>query len=215
MAKPTNAENKKIMCHRMFPSRSSAINDNSDSAQNVVEVDDFYAPSETAEDVNVRLRGYVTSIVPNNTMLPGSRIGDRVRARYVDSDKSANPYDADDFIKTRNGFVNVLGVANEIDDPGDEGAIPVTASGTVNLVTEAAETRTLAAPSFPGQELVIGFQTDGGDCVLTVATGVNQTGNDTATFADAGDILRLVAIRVGEDLRWRVAANDGVALATA
>jgi predicted RecA/RadA family phage recombinase len=103
---------------------------------------------------------------------------------------------------------------NEIADPGDAGAIPVTASGRVPLVTGGAETRTLAAPSFAGQMLQLEFKTDAGNCVITCATGVNQTGNNTITGADAGDHLLLSAIEVGANLRWRVVANDGWALST-
>lgn len=104
---------------------------------------------------------------------------------------------------------------NIVADPGNvTKAIPVTASGRVALVTAGAETRTLAAPTFAGQELLLAFKTDGGDCVVTCATGLNQTGNNTATFNDAGDILRMVAIEVGANLRWRITANDTVALAT-
>lgn len=100
-------------------------------------------------------------------------------------------------------------------DPGNGGAIPVSEPGVCNLVTAAAETRTLAAPSFEGQELQINFKTDGGDCVITCATAVNQTGNNTLTLADAGDFLLLRGGRSGANLRWRVVANDGVALSTA
>ena len=103
---------------------------------------------------------------------------------------------------------------NAIADPGDAGAIPVTASGTVAIVTAGAETRTLAAPSFVGQELLLYMKTDGGDAVITCATGVNQTGNNTITMNDAGDTLRLVAIEVGSNKRWRVVVNDGCTLAT-
>lgn len=102
-----------------------------------------------------------------------------------------------------------------LEDPGDEGAIPVTGSGHVVLVTEGAETRTLAAPEFVGQQLMLVLSVDGGDCVVTCATGLNQTGNDTATFGDAGDTLVLVAIDVGGSARWRVMSNDGVSLTTA
>ena len=38
-------------------------------------------------------------------------------------------------------------VAPAITDPGDAGAIPVTGSGQVALVSAGAETRTLAAPA--------------------------------------------------------------------
>lgn len=102
-----------------------------------------------------------------------------------------------------------------ISDPGDTEAIPVTNSGSVSLVTTGAETRTLAAPSFVGQVLSLGFKTDGGDCVVTAAAGINQTGNDTLTFADAGDVITLIAIESGASKVWRVLSNDGVALSTA
>lgn len=101
-----------------------------------------------------------------------------------------------------------------IPDPGDGLAIPVTESGYCPLVTAGAETRTLAAPLFPGQVLTLGFKTDGGNCVVTASAGVNQTGNNTLTFADAGDHLKLEAIESGSSLVWRIVANDGVALTT-
>lgn len=64
-------------------------------------------------------------------------------------------------------------------DPGNAGAIPVTRSGHVPLVTTGAQTRTIAAPTFTGQELLLFLKTDGGDCVVTVPTGINQNGNNT------------------------------------
>ena len=101
-----------------------------------------------------------------------------------------------------------------IADPGNAGAIPVTASGHVDIVTAAAETRTLAAPSFVGQELILSMKTDGGDCVITVATTINQTGNNTITLNDAGDAVLLVAKASGTNKRWSVAYNDGASLST-
>lgn len=106
------------------------------------------------------------------------------------------------------------GLANAIADPGDAGAIAVTRSGTCPLVTAGAETRTLAIPDHAGQMLNLGFKTDAGDCVVTVASGVNQTANNTLTFADAGDQLLLVAVENGAALAWRIVSNDGVALST-
>lgn len=103
---------------------------------------------------------------------------------------------------------------NNIADPGASGAIPVTQSGTVAIVTAGAETRTLAAPTYVGQELVIYMKTDGGNAVLTCTTGLNQTGNNTATYADVGDVMVLRAVEVGSNLRWRIVGNDGVALST-
>lgn len=106
------------------------------------------------------------------------------------------------------------GLGNEIADPGDAGAIPITATGHVNIVTAGAETRTLAAPTQVGQQLLLSMKTDGGDAVVTVATTVNQTGNNTLTFADAGDAILLIAKQNGANVRWFAASNDGVGLST-
>lgn len=105
------------------------------------------------------------------------------------------------------------GLANVVPDPGDGNDIVVTRSGSVSLVTAAAETRGLPIPTFVGQMINIGFKTDVDDCVITVASAVNQTGNNTLTFADAGDHILLVCIDVAA-LVWRVVCNDGVTLTT-
>jgi hypothetical protein len=84
----------------------------------------------------------------------------------------------------------------------------------VDIVTTAAQTRTLAAPTYAGQMLLVSMKTDGGDCVITCATTVNQTGNNTITFNDAGDSVLLVAKTNGANIRWSVVSNDGAALTT-
>jgi predicted RecA/RadA family phage recombinase len=98
---------------------------------------------------------------------------------------------------------------NAIADPGNAGAIPVVASGVCPLVSTAAQTRTLAAPAFAGQELSLGFKTDGGDIVIACATCFNLTGNNRLTFANAGEYVRLQAVEAGANLRWRVVSQDG------
>jgi len=106
-------------------------------------------------------------------------------------------------------------VGNPIADPADAGAIPVgEGSGSVPLVSAGAETRTIADPVYAGQILNLGFHTDGGDCVVTTASPVNQTGNNTLTFADVGDNIVLIGSPDGADIEWRVLANDGVGLTT-
>lgn len=104
-----------------------------------------------------------------------------------------------------------------IADPGDGVAIPVTRSGTCALTTgSSGETRTLAIPTLEGQRLTISLDVDGGgDAVITVASAINQTGNDTITLADAGDFIALEGVQVAGALVWRVAENDGCALSTA
>lgn len=98
-------------------------------------------------------------------------------------------------------------------DPGTGVAIPVTRSATVAIVTAAAETNTLAIPTFLGQKLVLFMDTRvGGDRVITSAQAINQTGNTIMTFGAARDAIVLEAITVGGVLRWLVTGNDGVAL---
>jgi len=100
-----------------------------------------------------------------------------------------------------------------IADPGASGAIPVTEGwGVCSLVTAGSETRTIAIPQRVGQRISFGFKTDGGNCAITAASAVNQTGNTVMTFADAGDHVVLEAIENGAALAWRIVANDGAAL---
>lgn len=100
-----------------------------------------------------------------------------------------------------------------IADPGNAGAIPTTEGwGSCMLTTAGAETRTLAIPQREGQRITLGFDTDGGNCVVTVAAAVNTAGNTVLTFEDAHDHIILGAITVGGALRWSVFSNAGVAL---
>ena len=101
-----------------------------------------------------------------------------------------------------------------IADPGAAGAIPVTRSGSVAITTAEAETRTLAIPALAGITLAISLDVDGGDCVITVAAAINQTGNNTITMGDAGDVIVLTAVQVAGALVWRTVVNDGCALST-
>jgi len=105
-------------------------------------------------------------------------------------------------------------LTNAIADPGNGGAIPVTVSGYCPIVTAGSETRTLAVPTFIGQELLLYIKTDGGTCVITVASAINQTGNNTITMADVRDAIRLIAIESGSNKVWHVVSNDGAALST-
>lgn len=101
-----------------------------------------------------------------------------------------------------------------IADPGNASAIPVTSSGYCAIVTAGSETRTLAAPTFIDQNLTLYIKTDGGTAVVTVASAINQTGNNTITMADVRDYIRLQAIESGASKVWAVVANDGAALST-
>lgn len=101
-----------------------------------------------------------------------------------------------------------------ITDPGDAGAIPVTASGVCAMTSAGAETRTLAIPTFIGQRLVLVADTYVGDIVVTAAAAVNVANNNTLTFGAASEACELVAVTVGGSLVWQVGWNDGVGLTT-
>jgi predicted RecA/RadA family phage recombinase len=125
--------------------------------------------------------------------------------------------DADSTVRVvLNGLVStsVSPITNGIADPGASGAIPVTSSGYVDLVTAGAETRTLAAPSFKGQGLLLSFKTKVGNCVITCASTVNATGNNTITLSAAGQAVKMIAKTSGANILWAVDMNDGAALST-
>lgn len=97
----------------------------------------------------------------------------------------------------------------DIADPGDAGAIPVTRSGVCHVATAGAETRTVADPTRTGLRLTLVFLTDGGNAVITFASPVNVAGNNTLTFADAGELAHLVSVRDGaSSYAWRVVDSD-------
>ena len=111
------------------------------------------------------------------------------------------------------GTVTFNPLTNNIADVASGAAIPVTASGKVELdSTGGACTRTLAVPTFIGQQLLLSMKTDGGDCVVTVADPHIDGTNNTITFNDVGDTVLLVAGISGAGFVWRLAFNVGAAL---
>ena len=110
--------------------------------------------------------------------------------------------------------VNHYGPLNNlIADPGTAAAIPVTASGRVEIVTGATgQTNTLAAPVFGGQQLLLGLKTDGGGNRVITVTGC-EDGN-TITFANAGEAVLLCAVAKGTAFVWRVTADPDEIVST-
>lgn len=94
-------------------------------------------------------------------------------------------------------------------DPGASGTIKVYKDPcVVELVSLAAESRTLANPSQPGVSLEIAFKTDGGDVTLTVTNGYNEVGSTTLVFADVGQIAVFRSYREGSNFRWRLTYSN-------
>ena len=101
-------------------------------------------------------------------------------------------------------------------DPGASGTITVTKNFELyELVSAAAETRTLAAPTRGGIYCIIRMKTDGGDITMTAAATLNVAANNTAVFADVGDQLVLISVSASSGYRWEIVVNTGsVALST-
>jgi len=93
-------------------------------------------------------------------------------------------------------------------DVANGAALPVTVSGYIPIVTAGAETRTLAAPTYIGQELLIYGKTLVGACVITCATTVNEAGNTIITLTNTGESVRLIAVEEGATIRWRCPVAD-------
>lgn len=101
------------------------------------------------------------------------------------------------------GLVTAGTLENGIADPGDAGAIPVTASGHVAIVTAGAETRTLAAPASIGLQLLLYGKTLVGAATITCATTLNETANNTITLTNTGESVMLISVEEGATIRWR------------
>ena len=110
--------------------------------------------------------------------------------------------------RTQHGFIEDRDIG--IVDPGDAGAIPVDqGSNTVRLTSTTAETRTLARPTDPGQEITLFMESYGGDVVTTVAGGLNYAGNNTITFSNQGESITLKGIpNSAASNRWQIVFND-------
>lgn len=95
-------------------------------------------------------------------------------------------------------------------DPGAGGRIsPEKDLAICELVTAAAEARTLANPTKAGNRLTLRMKTDGGDCTVTASNGFNVAGNTIAVFADVGDLLELISVSHTTGFRWEILVNTG------
>ena len=100
-------------------------------------------------------------------------------------------------------------------DPGASGTIRVSQDLQIcEMVSAAAETRTVAQPTKSGLRFTLRLMTDGGTVTVTVTGGMNVALNTVATFADASDFLSLISISItATTYRWEIAeGNVGVTL---
>jgi hypothetical protein len=94
-------------------------------------------------------------------------------------------------------------------DPGNGKTIRVDGDLMIcEMVSAAAETRTLAAPTKPGICFVLRLMTDGGDILVTAENGFNVEGDTVARFADESDLLQLMSVEYAagppKTYRWQV-----------
>lgn len=105
--------------------------------------------------------------------------------------------------------------AVQVADPGNAGALSVAYPyAVINITTAGAETRTVAAPTFANQRLVVAFDVRVGNVVITSATTLNSTLNNTVTLDAAGKWVEFQAVRLAGALVWRATTAGGAALTT-
>ena len=144
--------------------------------------------------------GAVTTVAVGNTL-----VGRVIKAAGV-SDQTVD-------VQLTLGVVTESTLQNVIADPGTGNAIPVTASGHVPIAMGGiGQTNTLAAPTFPGQELLLYVVAEGGGTdtrIITCSTLLNIANNNTITFEAVGEAVHLVAVEEGAaTYRWRVVFQD-------
>lgn len=100
-----------------------------------------------------------------------------------------------------------------LSDPGNGGALPVGYFGNCAMsALVGATSRSLPSPSFAGQILCLSVATTGGTITVTASGAINQAGNTAMAFNAPENSITLIGASVAGSLRWRVLANDGVAL---
>ena len=99
-----------------------------------------------------------------------------------------------------------------INDTGNATTLSVDRQwGVVRLVSAAAETRTLAAPSRSGNVVTLNMVTDGGDITVTVTGGYDEAGSTTLVFNNTGDYATFMSVEEGSGtFVWRIVNFDGV-----
>ena len=150
----------------------------------------------------------------NSATVPAATAGKVLVAQGTTADPAFKTVSGDATLSAT-GVVSVPGVSvsDVIADPGNGAAIPVTRSGTIEITTAAAETNSLAVPTFEGQHLTFVLNVRvGGNRVITSSARINTAGDTVITLDTAGDAIELVAIKIGGVFRWQVRFNDGATL---
>lgn len=113
---------------------------------------------------------------------------------------------------TLGGKVAFGASTQSITDPGNAGAISVATDGVCNLTSAGVETRTLAIPTFVGQDLTLCFDTRVGNIAVTVASAFDTSAHTTITLTAAGQYVVLKGCTIAGVRAWRLVTNGGATL---
>lgn len=159
--------------------------------------------------------------VSNNNVVTTSNSNDGI----IENDSANTSYIHDNRLRSISGTdIVIVGASSRvynnhlwpITSSANASAIPVAQSTMISITTASGnETRTLAAPSFIGQELTLYLKTNGGtDCTVTCSSTVNEAGNNTILFNATGESLFIRGVEEGSNFRWRCVVADGATLST-
>jgi hypothetical protein len=113
-------------------------------------------------------------------------------------------------MSARNSAVKQYKGQATIADPGSSGVISIDKSPVqVNLVTAGAETRTLARPKRAGAKVTLWARTISTSCTVTVTGGLNEFGDTTIAFANAGEFAVFEGFETATagTYEWRMIAS--------
>ena len=101
---------------------------------------------------------------------------------------------------------------SECKDPGASGTFAINQSvSCINLVSAAAEARTMPDPAKAGCLVLLHHYTDGGDITVTFSTAFTEDGATTFVFSEVGQMLLLMSVRVSASaLAWRKISDYGI-----
>ena len=187
----------------------------------------WIVPKKVGDTFSDRAVVYLDAVAANNQVT--STVGSNVAVGYAVANSdfgtgTSGAYAAaDTYMEIESDYVtsvtsNQTGQAtNLVADPGTGGTIVVTSGGTCELtIAAASETRTLPAPTFDGQRMMLNIKgfTTSATCKVHVANNVDGT-NSYLAFSAFGQAVLLEAIPASASTyEWMLVAHLGATLGT-
>ncbi len=106
------------------------------------------------------------------------------------------------------------GAPYRMNDPGSAGVISAVRSAVMALESNVATTRTVAAPVFEGQRLMLHATTNLTTTnQVTFSAAINAAGNTAIASGNSASIAQFIGVHNGTAMVWRLVANQGYTLA--